>query len=95
MSLMNTVKLCHLCEMGQRQPGMTRFETERSTLLVRFALKIILVFRGVNSHWEKRLACATIKMSMLDPRPHPYFSRRLSLSGIRLCARPLGRLEIS
>lgn len=56
VSLMNTVKLCHLCGMCQRgtdsdwflQPGMTRFETQRlsGTLLVRFASKILFVSGG-------------------------------------------------
>lgn len=56
VSLMNTVELCHLCEMGQQgtnsdwclQPGMTRFETERlsGTLLVRFASKMIFFLWG-------------------------------------------------
>jgi hypothetical protein len=56
VSLMNTVKLFHLCEMGQRgtesdwflQPGITHFGTQRSsgTLLVRFASKIIIISGG-------------------------------------------------
>jgi hypothetical protein len=59
---MNTVRLCHLCEMGQRgtdsdwflHPGMTRFETQRSsgTLLVRFASKIIFI-AGVQTVTKK------------------------------------------
>jgi hypothetical protein len=82
VSLLNTVKLCHLCERGQRdtdsdwfpQSGMTLRDVEIiETSLVRFASKLIFSPWG-QAVTTKMLAC----VSMLDPTYMDCISRLTS-----------------